>query len=135
MRSFFTYIFFLSSCYFNNIVLHAKLFHHLKNPDEGLLKPKRYNVEFHHNKFITFGLLCFSIFFPHTHTNTHTHTHTHTYIYIYIYIRIKSGDWFCLSTFLLIFSHLVGFTKSTISPYIYIYIVGWLVGFMAYQLF
>ena len=80
-------------------LFYQHLFHHLKI----LIKVhQNWNVltlTFLRNKFITYGLLCFSIFsilsdsFPlftstrryiHTCTCAHTHTHTHI-IYVYLY--------------------------------------------------
>ena len=59
-------------------------------------------MTFHYNKFITFGIFCFSIFFIRKYiyiyiyiyiymcTNTYIYVHTYVYTRIYIYIYIYS---------------------------------------------
>ena len=67
------------------------------SPDDDLLKPKCYNVDFLSHYFLHFGLLFysflhivgfFSVIYFHTHTHTHTHIHKHTHTYIYIYVCV-----------------------------------------------
>ena len=73
------------------------------SPDEGSLKPKRFNVDFHHNKFFTSNYFVFLFSFS-----------LSLYIYIYIYIYIY------LSLFLYIFFVFLSL-YIYISTYIYIY--------------
>ena len=75
MRSFFVYIYiyiYIVFCYFNKSHrCSSSIFVHL----QVLMKVLTFTVNY--NKFITYGFLCFSIFF--------------IYIYIYIYIVLRPG--------------------------------------------
>ena len=65
-----------------------------------LLKPKCLTLAIHHNKFIWFGLFCFSTFFILSDSDPYLLSYIYIYIYIYIYNSINQQKWCIIAKFL-----------------------------------